>query len=112
MTAAISVSPSRRSAALIALVVSVTHFAAAFVALRALLAATGRGGGSMALHAVVALLAFPLFYTPLPALLDARTNAGLYVAVLNAVLWGALVWGVVRWRTRRGRTSGQPRAGA
>jgi hypothetical protein len=92
---------SHRSATTLALLVSVAHFAAAHLALRALLSNAGRGGGgSMALHVVVALLTFPLFYTPLPALFGGRSHAGLYVAALNALLWGGAVWAVLR---RRGR---------
>ena len=95
---------TRRSAALLALVVSVSHFVAAALALRALIGATARGvGGSSALSAIVALLAFPLFYTPLPALFGGRPHTGLYVAALNALLWGALAWALLRWRARRRR---------
>lgn len=83
----------------------VTHFMAAFITLRTLMAATGRSGGPGALHVAVALMMFPLFYTPLPALFGGHPNAGLYVAALNAVLWGALVWVLVRWRTGRRRPS-------
>jgi ABC-type uncharacterized transport system permease subunit len=84
--------------------VSVTHFAATALALRALLGAAGRGSaGPTSLHAAVALLAFPLFYTPVPALFGTRPHAGLYVAALNALLWGAVAWALVRWRARRGR---------
>ena len=87
----------------VALLVSVAQFAATALALRALIAATGRGsGGPMALHLAVAVLAFPLFYTPVPALLfGGRPHAGLYVAALNALLWGASAWTIAGWRARR-----------
>jgi hypothetical protein len=88
----------------LALVVSVAHFVAAFLALRALIAASGRGAGSsVVLHVAVALLTFPLFYTPLPALLGGRSHTGLYVTALNALLWGAIAWALVRWRAGRAR---------
>lgn len=95
---------SPRAALAVALVVSTVHLAAAYLSLRALLAAVGGGrGGSVALHAVVALLTFPLFHTPLPALFGGRPHTGLYVAILNALLWGTAAWALVRWRARRGR---------
>ena len=79
-----------------------THFAAMYVALRALIAATGSvTGPSVVVKAGVALLAFPLFYTPLPALFGGRPHAGMYVAGANALLWGGLTWALLRWRHAR-----------
>jgi hypothetical protein len=98
---------ARHRTALVALAVAVAHFAVATSALRALLTAAGRDGGSPVLHGAVALLAFPLFYTPVPALLGGRPHTGWYVAALNAVLWGVVVALLLR---RRARSRGAPRA--
>ena len=104
VAAPVGLPSSRRPAVLLALVVSVTHFTAAFVALRALMATTAQGSsGPVALHALVALLAFPLFYTRVPALFGGHPHTGVYLAVLNALLWGAVAWALMRWLTRRRR---------
>lgn len=94
-------SPRRRAIG-IALAVGIVHFAATVMALRALLAgAAAGGGGSPALHALVAVLAFPTFYAPTAAIFGGRPHTGYWLAVLNAVLWAATVWAVLRWRARR-----------
>ena len=91
-----------RSRLLPALLVAAAHFAAMYVALRAVVTATGSATGPSVLAKVgVALLAFPLFYTPLPALFGGRPHAGLYVAAANALLWGGLTWALLRWRHGR-----------
>lgn len=89
-----------------ALLAGALHLAAATLALRALLAALAAGERAPALlQGAVAVLAFPLFYTPVPRLLfGGRPYTGLYVAALNALLWGAVVYGVVRRRPQRGRS--------
>lgn len=81
----------------LATAVSVTHFAATFLALRTVIAATAEGvGRSALLHAGVAVLAFPLFYTPAPGLFGGRPHTGTYLAALNALLWGVVAWAVAR----------------
>lgn len=93
-----------RSRLLLALLLAVAHFTAMYVTLRALVTATGSATGpSMLAKAGVALLAFPLFYTPLPALFGGRLHAGLYVAAVNALLGGGLAWALLRWRDARAR---------
>lgn len=91
-----------RSRLIPALLLAVAHFAAMYLALRAVVTATGSVSGPSVLAKVgVALLAFPLFYTPLPALFGGRPHAGLYVAAANALLWGGLAWALLRWRDAR-----------
>ena len=98
-----------RRAMVVALVVGVAHFVAAAAALRALFEGMGRGtGGPGALHAAVALLTFPLFYTPLPGLFGGRPYTGWWVAALNAILWALAAWALVRRRDRRARRAQEP----
>lgn len=93
-----------RSRLLLPLLLAVAHFTAMYVALRALVTATGSATGPSVVAKVgVALLAFPLFYTPLPGLFGGRPHAGLYVAAANALVWGALAWAFLRWRDARAR---------
>jgi hypothetical protein len=92
----------RRLPVAVALVVGVMHFVLTTIALRALLAGQGgTQGPSAAVAVAVAVLGFPLFYTPFRPTLGGLVPAGWLVAALNALLWAAIAFVIVGLRRRR-----------